>query len=134
VISPVLSNLFLHWFDVVFHRANGPAHWAGAKLVRYADDFIVLARSVGTRLTNWIEDKLEAWMGLEINRDKTRVINLEAGASLDFLGYTFRWDRAPWGRGVEEIGAAGAGQTAGDDRRRPVLSARAAPAYPDQST
>src|SRR5205085_2664558 len=35
---------------------------------------------------------------------------------------------------VEEIGAAGAGQTAGDDRRRPVLSARAAPHHPDQST
>ena len=32
-------------------------------------------------------------MDLEINRDKTRVVNLkEVGASLDFLGYTFRYD------------------------------------------
>jgi RNA-directed DNA polymerase len=100
VISPVLSNLFLHWFDVGFHRTDGPAHWAGAKLVRYADDFVVLARYVGPRLTDWIEEKLEAWMGLEINRDKTRVIDLkEPEARLDFLGYTFRWDRDPWGRG-----------------------------------
>ena len=38
VISPLLSNLYLHWFDKAFHRAGGPAQWAGAKLVRYADD------------------------------------------------------------------------------------------------
>jgi RNA-directed DNA polymerase len=36
VISPLLANIFLHWFDV--HFANGPAKWANAKLVRYADD------------------------------------------------------------------------------------------------
>src|SRR6185295_5612010 len=34
VISPLLANLYLHWFDVVFHRREGPAHWAGAKMVR----------------------------------------------------------------------------------------------------
>ena len=38
VISPLLANLYLHWFDKVFHRPDGPAQWAGAKLVRYADD------------------------------------------------------------------------------------------------
>jgi Reverse transcriptase (RNA-dependent DNA polymerase) len=38
VISPLLANLYRHWFDKVFHRASGPAHWAKAKLVRYADD------------------------------------------------------------------------------------------------
>jgi RNA-directed DNA polymerase len=51
----------------------------------------VLARYQGTRLTGWIEAKIEGWLGLEINRDKTRVVNLrEEGASLDFLGFTFR--------------------------------------------
>jgi RNA-directed DNA polymerase len=34
VISPLLANLYLHWFDKVFHRVDGPAHWARAKLVR----------------------------------------------------------------------------------------------------
>ena len=38
VISPLLANIYLHWFDKLFHRADGPAHWANAKLVRYADD------------------------------------------------------------------------------------------------
>jgi len=90
----------LHWFDKVFHGSQGPAQWAKAKLVRYADDFVVLApRYVGRRLTEYLEAKLETWMGLEINREKTRVINLkQEGASLDFLGYTFRYDRDRHGR------------------------------------
>jgi RNA-directed DNA polymerase len=93
VISPLLSNLYLHWFDTVFHRVGGPAHWASAKLVRYADDFVVLARYQGGKLSGWIESKIEGWMGLEINRDKTRVIDLrQPGEKLNFLGYMFRYD------------------------------------------
>ncbi len=100
VISPLLANLYLHWFDKTFHWTSGPAVWAKAKLVRYADDFVVLApRYVGTKLTSHIEEKLETWLGLEINREKTRVVNIkEKGASLDFLGFTFRWDRDLKGR------------------------------------
>lgn len=100
VISPLLANLYLHWFDKVFHALGGPAHWAKAKLVRYADDFVVLARYQSPQLTTFVEKKLEAWMGLEINREKTRVVHLqEEGASLDFLGFTFRYDRDRLGRG-----------------------------------
>jgi RNA-directed DNA polymerase len=99
VISPLLSNLYLHWFDQVFHRAEGPGQWANAKLVRYADDFVVLARRQTERIAQFIESKLEQWMGLELNREKTRVVNLkQAGTSLDFLGYTFRYDRDKHGR------------------------------------
>jgi RNA-directed DNA polymerase len=98
VISPLLANIYLHWFDKLFYRADGPAHWAKAKLVRYADDFVVLARYQTPRLTGWIEEKIENWLGLEINRDKTRVVDLrDEKASLDFLGYTFRWDRDLYG-------------------------------------
>ena len=93
-------DLYLHWFDKQFHRTAGPAIWAKAKLVRYADDFVVLARYQTARLRSWIESQIEGWLGLEINREKTRVVNLaEAQASLDFLGYTFRWDRDLYGSG-----------------------------------
>ena len=99
VISPLLSNIYLHWFDKVFHRPEGPGQWANAKLVRYADDFVVLARHQTKALALFIESKLEQWMGLELNREKTRVVDLKrAGASLDFLGYTFRYDRDRHGR------------------------------------
>jgi RNA-directed DNA polymerase len=99
VISPLLANMYLHWFDKLFNRADGPAQWANARLVRYADDFVVLARYQGPRLRGWIEEKIEGWLRLEINRDKTRVVDLrEEKASLDFLGYTFRWQRDRYGR------------------------------------
>jgi RNA-directed DNA polymerase len=99
VISPLLANLYLHWFDKLFYRADGPARWAKAKLVRYADDFVVLARYQGVALRGWIEEKIENWLNLEINRDKTRVVDLgQDKASLDFLGYTFRWQRDRYGR------------------------------------
>jgi RNA-directed DNA polymerase len=96
VISPLLANLYLHWFDV--HVAAGPARWAGAKLVRYADDFVVMARYQSQKLRDDIEGFIEGRLGLTINREKTRVINLrDMGASLDFLGFTFRRDRDKFG-------------------------------------
>ena len=99
VISPLLANLFLHWFDALFHGPQGPARWADAKLVRYADDMVVLAREWTSELTDWMESKLEGKFGLEINREKTRVVEVKPeGGSLDFLGYTFRYDRDLKGR------------------------------------
>jgi RNA-directed DNA polymerase len=99
VISPLLSNIYLHWFDKVFYRPEGPGHRANAKLVRYADDFIILARYQTKGLAQFVESKLEQWMGLELNREKTRVVDLkQPGTSMDFLGYTFRYDRDWYGR------------------------------------
>ena len=99
VISPLLANLYLHWFDVKFHRGEGPAQWANARLVRYADDFVVMARFQGARLEEWIGNTLEGWLGLTINREKTSVVRLRKTGSLDFLGFTFRYDRDLHGRG-----------------------------------
>jgi RNA-directed DNA polymerase len=97
VISPLLANLYLHWFDVQFHRVSGPGVWAKARLVRYADDFVIMAKYVGGRIEAWVEGTLEGRFALTINRNKTRVIELrpEGEATLDFVGYTFRyrWDR-----------------------------------------
>jgi RNA-directed DNA polymerase len=94
VISPLLANIYLHWFDKVFYRTDGPAQWAKAKLVRYADDLVILAKYQGVALTQFVETKLEGWMGLTLNRTKTRIVDLKTiGTSLDFLGYTFRYDR-----------------------------------------
>ena len=99
VISPLLANLYLHWFEHLFHRSDGPGTWAKAQLVRYADDFVILARYQSRRLQDWVESTLEGRFQLTINRDKTRVVNLtEPGASLSFLGFTFRYDRDLHGR------------------------------------
>ena len=99
VLSPLLANVYLHWFDHLFARGDGPGQWAKAKLIRYADDFVVMARYISPQLRGWIESKLEGWLGLQINRDKTRVLDLrQPDQSLDFLGYTFRYDRDQQGR------------------------------------
>lgn len=89
VISPLMANAYLHWLDHAFHAPGGPARWANAKLVRYADDFVVMARYVGNRITDWLESTLEGRLDLTINREKTSIVNLsEPGATLDFLGFT----------------------------------------------
>ena len=86
VISPLLSNVYLHWFERAFHAPNGPATWAKAKIVRYADDFVILARYQGIQLQRWIEQTLEGRFRLTINRDKTKIVKLNAiGSTLDFF-------------------------------------------------
>jgi len=94
VISPLLANLYLHWFEKAFHRADGPATWAKAKLVRYADDFVVLARFQSPRLIQWMESLLEGRFRLTLNREKTKVVKMNRShTSLTFLGFTLRYDR-----------------------------------------
>jgi RNA-directed DNA polymerase len=99
VISPLLANLYLHWFEKQFDRSDGPGTWAKAKLVRYADDFVVLARYQTRRLNDWIEGMLEGRFQLTINREKTRIVKMrQPGASLTFLGFTLRYDHDRYGR------------------------------------
>ncbi len=93
VISPLLANAYLHWFDKVFHRKSGPRYWANARLGRYADDLVVLARYQGADLQKFVEETLEGWMGLTINRKKTRVVNLSQGERLEYLGFTLQYHR-----------------------------------------
>ena len=98
VISPLLSNVFLHELDLRWHRAGGPKETCKAHLVRYADDFVILARFIGTPIQRFVKELLEGKMGLRLSPEKTRIVNLkEAGQSLDFLGYTFRFERDIWG-------------------------------------
>jgi RNA-directed DNA polymerase len=98
-ISPLLANIYLHWFEKRFNRPDGPGKWANAKLVRYADDFVVQARYQSRRLTDWIERTLEGRFKLTVNRQKTRIVKLhQPGTSLNFLGFTMRYDRDLHGR------------------------------------
>ena len=88
VISPLLANLYLHWFEKQFYRSDGPGDWANAKLVRYADDFVVLARYQSRRLVDWIEGLLEGRFQLTVNREKTRIVKLhQPGAEPELPGF-----------------------------------------------
>ncbi|MQA92093.1 MAG: maturase [Gemmatimonas sp.] len=66
-----------------------------------ATRLVIMARFVGGRITAWVEGTLEGRFALTINRKKTRVIELrpEGEDSLDFVGYTFRYEWDRFGRG-----------------------------------
>lgn len=97
VISPLLANVYLHWLDKLFMARDGPGHWAGARIVRYADDFQIFARRITPAITSWVSDLVEGRMGLTLNADKTKIVRVRPkGEPLDFLGYRARWEKSWW--------------------------------------
>jgi group II intron reverse transcriptase/maturase len=84
VISPLLSNIYLHVLDRVWQRRCGHL----GVLVRYADDFVVLCRSraQAEEARRGVELTLQ-YLGLEAHAEKTRLVALEGGKeSFEFLG------------------------------------------------
>ena len=84
VISPLLSNIYLHFFDTVWTRQCAQL----GELVRYADDFVVLCRNreavkEAERRVRIIFERLK----LELHPEKTRTVELSRGKEgFDFLG------------------------------------------------
>jgi RNA-directed DNA polymerase len=92
VISPLLSNLYLHWFDKIFHSPKGPGQWAKATIVRYADDFVIMAKYLTPRIEEWIQQVIEDKFELKINKEKTKIIDMKAEkANVVFLGFNLKW-------------------------------------------
>ena len=61
-------------------------------IVRYADDFVILAREWKDGFRQDVENAIEGRFGLVVNRDKTRCVDMkDPHASLSFLGYEFRF-------------------------------------------
>jgi len=83
-ISPLLSNVLLHAFDKMW-QLYGPK---GTKLIRYADDFVILCRHSGRSVLKRVRQFLSR-LRLTLNEEKTRVVRAEEG--FDFLGLTFRY-------------------------------------------
>lgn len=92
VISPLLANIYMHLVDKIVNNTKDFFHKSGIKIVRYADDFVLL----GTRITKEATERLRSIlsrMGLRLNEQKTR--HLQATEeSFDFLGFTIRYDRS----------------------------------------
>ena len=86
VISPLLSNLYLNSLD---HGVNDRPE-LDAKLVRYADDFVLLCRpGRGAALYQRLKSYLQA-KGLRLNETKTRVLDVRR-ESFRFLGFEVSW-------------------------------------------
>ena len=84
VISPLLSNIYLHVLDLLWTRHSAPL----GTLVRYADDFVVICRT--KRQCEQAEERIRiilARLGLELHPEKTRRVVLYDGREgFDFLG------------------------------------------------
>jgi len=84
VISPLLSNIYLHALDATWERRH--AHLG--TLVRYADDFVVMCdtEAACVEAEQRVREVL-ARLGLELHPDKTRRVDLSRGRQgFDFLG------------------------------------------------
>lgn len=76
-------------------ESAGTRVWCGYPLGD-ADDFVVLARHLGEPIERYLLDTLEGSLRLKVNREKSRIVQMRRkGASLSFLGYTFRYLRPP---------------------------------------
>ncbi len=86
VISPLLSNVYLHAFDRAMTESGL------GELVRYADDFVVLCRSEqDANAALGMAGEILGGLGLELHPDKTKVVDLRDGREgFDFLGWHFR--------------------------------------------
>lgn len=106
VISPVLSNLYLNDVDRMLERAREVTRekqYTRLQYARFADDLVILvdchqrhdwlAKAVTKRLREEL-GKLK----VEINEDKSRMVDLRKGESFGFLGFEFRLVRSLKGR------------------------------------
>ena len=90
VISPLIANIALHGLETIVTSKHPQA-----KLVRYADDMIVLhtneqvLKQIQQRISEWLKD-----IGLELNMEKTRIVHTlnptTETAGFDFLGFNIR--------------------------------------------
>jgi RNA-directed DNA polymerase len=112
VISPLLANIYLHYsLDLWFTREFAKTCTGNARLIRYADDFVVCFQTEADakRFRQAMEERLNRF-GLEIAPEKTQRIEFggfaikrakvrgEKAATFDFLGFTHYCSRSRDGR------------------------------------
>ena len=83
VLSPLLSNIYLHQLDLLMMER-------GQRIVRFADDFIILCKSEkgAKRVMNGVTKYLENELGLKVHPTKSKVVD-STKESFTFLGYEF---------------------------------------------
>ena len=106
VISPLLSNIYLNEVDRMLQRAQEvTCHegWTAIEWVRFADDLVVMVDSHPRHA--WLFDAVQKRLReefdklqVEVNQEKSRVVDLARGECFGFLGFDFRRVRTPKGR------------------------------------
>lgn len=107
VISPLLSNIYLNELDKMLERANEVTRegkYTHITYARWADDLIILVD--GYRKWDWLYHGVQrrireelARLDVEINEEKTKVVDLRKGEKFGFLGFDFRRNVNSQGKG-----------------------------------
>jgi RNA-directed DNA polymerase len=96
VISPLLANIYMHLVDRIVNNTKSLFHQAGIKIVRYADDFVLMGKKITQQAKEKLQELLDR-MGLKLNETKTRHIDAKE-ETFKFLGFTVRYDKDRKGR------------------------------------
>jgi RNA-directed DNA polymerase len=96
VISPLLANIYLHLLDRIVNDSRKLFHQMGVRIVRYADDFVLMGKSIPQEVEERLGKIMER-MGLKLNDSKTKKVQARQTA-FSFLGFTIRYDRDLKGR------------------------------------
>src|SRR6202051_5197210 len=98
VISPLLSNLYLNEVDRMLEKAVDTTRRGkstSAQYARFADDMVILVDA--ERRSDWLVKAIDrrlreefAKLRVEINEDKSRMVDLKKGESFTFLGFQYR--------------------------------------------
>jgi len=99
VISPLLANIYLHLIDRIVNNPTSLFWKHGIRMVRYADDFVLMGKTLPEAVTERLKSLLNR-MGLTINETKTRQIDARKD-SFNFLGFTIRYDNDIKGRNIK---------------------------------
>lgn len=109
VISPLLSNIFLHEvLDDWFVKVVRPVLKGCAFMVRYADDAVlVFEHEIDARRVMAVLPKRFSKYGLELHPEKTQLVRFKTGSTgdckpgtFDFLGFTLYWGKSRQGRSI----------------------------------
>jgi group II intron reverse transcriptase/maturase len=92
VISPLLANIYLNVLDKVW-KVKKIQEEMEARLIRYADDFVVLCKGNTERLLKGVQNVL-GHLGLTLKAEKTRVLDSRQ-EGFDFLGFTVQVRKSP---------------------------------------
>jgi RNA-directed DNA polymerase len=98
VISPLLSNLYLNEIDRMLEKAvniTRRGKYTNIQYARFADDMVILIDA--ERRSDWLVKAVNrrlreefAKLGVAINEDKSRMVDLKKGESFTFLGFEYR--------------------------------------------
>jgi len=92
VLSPLLANIYLNVLDTVW-KLKKVQECYGARLVRYADDFVVLTKGNTERVLRGIKAVL-GHLSLSLNTEKTKIIEAKQDG-FNFLGFAIRLVKNP---------------------------------------